>query len=276
MSYIVASFYKFVSLQDCQQQQAQLLSYCQQQNLKGTIILAPEGINGTLAGSREGIKAILAFLRSDSRFSGLEVKESLSEHCPFKRMKIKLKREIVTFGNPDANPSTQVGTYVRPQDWNRLIEDPDVVVIDTRNRYEVAIGSFKGAKNPQTDSFVQFPDYVSQNFDPQQHPKVAMFCTGGIRCEKASSYLLSQGFKEVYHLEGGILKYLAEITPEESLWEGECFVFDERVAVKHGLAQGSYDLCLGCGYPISDSDKASPHYQKGVCCPHCHEINGKS
>ena len=271
MSQVVATFYKFVQLEDCDRLKQSLLEYCQQQEIKGTILLATEGINGTIAGTRKNIEAVLAWLRQDSRLADLKHKESVAELQPFKRMKVKIKKEIVTIGKPDVNPSQQVGTYVKPSNWNQVISDPDTLVIDTRNDYEVDIGTFKGAINPQTESFRQFTEYANQNLDPQKQPKVAMFCTGGIRCEKASSYLLSQGFKEVYHLKGGILKYIEEIPAEESLWEGECFVFDERVTVKHGLAQGSYRLCYACGHPVSPADVASPYYEENVSCPYCYQ-----
>jgi UPF0176 protein len=268
MTLIVAAFYKFVSLPDFEEMQNPLLSHCQQQNIKGTILLAQEGINGTIAGSREGIDAVLSYLHSDSRLTDLEHKESFAEKMPFERMKVKLKKEIVTIGLP-VHPNQQVGTYVTPQEWNALISDPEVTVIDTRNHYEVSIGSFQGAENPETETFREFPDYVQKHLDPHQHKKVALFCTGGIRCEKASSYMLSQGFQEVYHLKGGILKYLEEVPQEDSLWEGECFVFDERVAVAQGLELGNHEMCRSCGYPISEADKLSPHYSEGISCPHC-------
>jgi UPF0176 protein len=271
MALIIATFYKFVKLPDFAEKRQPLLAHCQAQGIRGTILLAKEGINGTIAGSRHGIDAVLAYLQSDPRFADLECKESTAETMPFDRMKVRLKQEIVTFGQPNVDPTEQVGTYVDPQDWNRLISDPDVVVIDTRNQYEVSIGTFKGAENPQTASFREFPTYVQTQLDPSQHKKVAMFCTGGIRCEKASSFLLAQGFQEVYHLKGGILKYLEEIPAEDSLWQGECFVFDQRVAVQHGLEPGHYDMCYGCGYPISESDKQSPQYRAGICCPYCYD-----
>ncbi|MDJ0691398.1 MAG: rhodanese-related sulfurtransferase [Xenococcaceae cyanobacterium MO_188.B32] len=270
MSQVVVTFYKFVRLEDCINLKQPLLAYCQQQEIKGTILLATEGINGTIAGKRNNIEAVLAWLRQDARLADLEHKESLAKAPPFKRMKVKIKREIVTIGKPDVNPTQQVGTYVKPSDWNDIISDTETMVIDTRNNYEVNIGTFKGAINPQTESFRQFTEYAERNLDPQKQKKVAMFCTGGIRCEKASSYLLSQGFQEVYHLKGGILKYIEEIPAEESLWQGECFVFDERVTVKHGLAQGSYNLCYACGHPISPTDLASPYYEENVSCPHCY------
>ncbi|MBW4642885.1 MAG: rhodanese-related sulfurtransferase [Goleter apudmare HA4340-LM2] len=266
---VVATFYKFVSLPDFAQLQEPLLCYCQEQGIKGTILLAREGINGTIAGSRQAIDSVLNFLRSDPRLADLEPKESSADTPPFERMKVRLKSEIVTLGLPEVDPSQQVGIYVSPDEWNDLISDPEVIVIDTRNDYEVNIGSFAGAQNPQTQSFREFPDYVHQHLDPSQHKKVAMFCTGGIRCEKASSFMLAQGFAEVYHLKGGILKYLAEVPAEESLWKGECFVFDERVAVSHGLEEGSYELCLSCGRPIAEEDKASPKYEAGISCPYC-------
>lgn len=266
---VVAALYKFVSLPDFAEKQDPLLSYCQSQGIKGTILLAAEGINGTIAGSRPGVDSVLAFLRSDPRLADLEHKESYTEIQPFERMKVRLKAEIVTMGLPEVDPNQQVGTYVSPQEWNDLISDPEVVVIDTRNDYEVNIGTFKTAQNPQTKSFREFPEYVSKNLDPNQHKKVALFCTGGIRCEKASAFMLSQGFTEVYHLKGGILKYLESVPAQESLWEGECFVFDERVAVRHGLELGSHELCFCCGYPISEQDKATSQYEEGISCPHC-------
>ncbi len=271
MNQIVVTFYKFVSLPDYAAIRQPLLEYCLNQDIKGTILLAEEGINGTISGDRVNIDAVLAWLRRDRRLSDLEVKESYAESSPFARMKVKLKKEIVTLGVPEVDPNKEVGKYVTPQEWNEIINDPEVVVIDTRNDYEVEIGSFKGAKNPKTDSFRQFPAYVAQKLDPKQHKKVAMFCTGGIRCEKASSYMLAQGFQEVYHLQGGILKYLEEIPSESSMWEGECFVFDERVTVKEGLELGNYDLCYACGHPISEEDKASPYYEPIVSCPHCYD-----
>ena len=204
------------------------------------------------------------------RLADLTHKTSYAEAQPFERMKVKLKKEIVTLGQP-VSPTKKVGTYVDPKSWNQVISDPEITVVDTRNAYEVDIGTFKGATNPETDSFREFPDYAASQLDPAKHKKVAMFCTGGIRCEKASSYLLEQGFEQVYHLKGGILKYLEEVPKEDSLWEGECFVFDQRVTVQHGLELGSYDMCHGCGYPISETDIQSPHYQPGIACPHCYD-----
>jgi UPF0176 protein len=270
MSQVIAAFYKFVSLDDDRDRRQPLLNLCQQYNIKGTILLAAEGINGTISGTRSSIDTILEYLRSDPCFADLEHKESTATKSPFDRLKVRLKQEIVTFGIPTVNPSNLVGTYVKPQDWNELIANPDVLVIDTRNQYEVEIGSFAGSIDPHTDSFTEFPAYVATHLDPQQHKQIAMFCTGGIRCEKATSYLLSQGFENVYHLEGGILKYLEEIPAAESQWEGECFVFDDRVAVTHGLELGTHQLCWGCGNPIAPIDLTSAHYEPGICCPRCY------
>lgn len=235
---IIATFYKFVSLKNLVDFQQSLGQNCLELGVKGTILLAPEGINGTIAGSRETIDSLLGLLRSHPLLSDLDSKESFAAQPPFKRMKVRLKREIVTLGIANVKPRLQVGTYVSPQDWNKLISDPGVTVIDTRNHYEIALGTFKGAENPQTKSFGKFPDYVYHHLDPKKQKKVALFCTGGIRCEKATSYLLAQGFEEVYHLKGGILKYFEEVPTEESLWEGECFVFDERITVNQDLEPG--------------------------------------
>ncbi|MEO1006292.1 MAG: rhodanese-related sulfurtransferase [Cyanobacteria bacterium J06638_38] len=271
MSYLITTFYKFVNIYDLEAKKAQILAWCTSKQVKGTIILAEEGINGTVSGSREAIADILKSLQTLPELADLESKESTSDNMPFARLKVKIKPEIVTLGLPEVNPNHQVGTYVEPQNWNQIISNPEIVVIDTRNEYEVEIGSFQRAKNPHTDSFREFPEYVAQNLDPEVHPKVAMFCTGGIRCEKASSYLLSQGFKEVYHLKGGILKYLENVSPAESMWQGECFVFDERVSVKEGLELGSHELCYACGHPISAADQTSPQYEPNISCPYCYE-----
>ncbi|WP_183410132.1 rhodanese-related sulfurtransferase [Litorivivens lipolytica] len=268
-SVVVAALYRFVTLDDFEALREPLLEVCTRHGVRGTLLLAHEGINGTIAGSREGIDAVIAWLRSDERMAALSWKESYDSAQPFYRMKVKLKKEIVTMGVEGIDPNDVVGTYVKPSDWNALISDPEVLLIDTRNDYEVEIGTFKGAVDPHTKTFREFPDYVSQNVDPGKHKKVAMFCTGGIRCEKASSYMKQQGFEEVYHLEGGILKYLEEVPEEQSLWQGECFVFDNRVTVKHDLSAGSFDQCHGCRRPISDEDKQSEFYEKGVACPHC-------
>ncbi|MCU0549869.1 MAG: rhodanese-related sulfurtransferase [Leptolyngbya sp. Prado105] len=268
---LVAAFYKFVSLPDYAEFRDPLLALCQAQDIRGTILLAQEGINGTIAGSRDAIDKIFTYLRNDWRFANLEIKESETESRVFDRLKVKLKKEIVTLGLPEISPTQQVGTYVKPKDWNAVISDPETIVLDVRNRFEVSVGSFEGAIDPETASFRQFPDYVRSQLDPAKHKKVAMFCTGGIRCEKASSYMLSQGFEEVYHLEGGILKYLEEVPSEESLWRGECFVFDQRVAVTQGVKDGSYVLCQACGHPLSPDEQTLLHYQAGIACPYCSE-----
>lgn len=268
---VVAALYKFVALPDYKALREPLLEYCMGQQIKGTLLLAKEGINGTIAGSRHGIDNVIAWLKKDDRLSDLEWKESFDQEMPFYRMKVKLKKEIVTMGVEGIDPNRSVGRYIEPADWNTLISDPDVTLIDTRNSYEVDIGTFEGAINPETETFREFPDYVKSNMDPGSGKKVAMFCTGGIRCEKSTAYLLEQGFEEVYHLKGGILKYLEEIPEEESLWRGECFVFDNRVAVKHDLSVGSYDQCHGCRHPITEEQKQSPHYVEGVHCPLCYE-----
>jgi UPF0176 protein len=268
---VVAALYQFVRLPDFREMQEPLHAQCEAAGVKGTLLLAEEGINGTISGRREGIDAVLAWLRTDVRLAELEHKESYTDAHPFYRLKIKLKKEIVTLGVPGVDPTAQVGRYVEPQDWNALIADPEVLVLDTRNDYEVEIGSFQRAIDPKTQSFREFPAFVRQHFDPAKHKKVAMFCTGGIRCEKASSFMLSEGFPEVYHLKGGILKYLEEVPAEESLWQGECFVFDHRVGVTHGLEEGEASLCFGCRRPVRPEDRLSPLYAEGICCPHCHD-----
>ena len=266
---VVCALYKFVTLDNYQEIKAPLLDFMLNQNVRGTLLLAHEGINGTVAGSREAINALLAFLGNDPRLAGVSFKESFVDEMPFLRTRVKLKKEIVTMGVEGIDPQRVVGTYVKPKDWNALISDPDVTLVDTRNEYEVQVGTFKNALNPSTDSFREFPQYVKDKLDPSKNKKVAMFCTGGIRCEKSTAYLKEQGFEEVYHLEGGILKYLEEVPEQASLWEGECFVFDERVTVNHSLERGSYDLCNGCRMPITEQDKLSDQYQLGVSCPHC-------
>lgn len=251
MSVTVTAFYKFVAIEDPPALREELLAVAREQAIKGTILIAPEGINATIAGPDAGIRHTLAHLRADPRFAALVSKESYADANPFGRLKVRLKREIVTLRRPEADPSRRVGTYVKPEDWNALIADPDVLVVDTRNAYEVGIGTFKGALDPATRAFCEFPEFVAAHLDPARHKRVAMFCTGGIRCEKASSFLLSQGFPEVYHLEGGILKYLETVPPEQSLWQGECFVFDERVALEHGVTPGSHVMCKHCGSPVA-------------------------
>lgn len=268
---VIAALYKFVALDDFETVQPALLTFCNGHDIKGTLLLAREGINGTVAASREAIDALLAHLKQDPRLAELEHKESYADIVPFYRMKVRLKKEIVTIGDQAVDPTSTVGTYVKPENWNALIEDPEVLLIDTRNDYEVEVGTFKNAVDPHTTSFREFPEYVRENLDKGKHKKVAMFCTGGIRCEKASSFMLNEGFEEVFHLEGGILKYLEEVPVEEQLWEGECFVFDNRVTVDKRLNQGSYDMCHACRHPLTEVEKQSPQYIPGESCPKCHE-----
>ena len=273
--YLTAALYKFVSLPNYAALRANIHAACEAHAIKGTILLASEGINGTIAGLPDDVHNVLHFLRSDPQFNGafadLEHKESYAETHPFYRMKVKLKKEIVTLGVQGVSPTKKVGKYVKPEDWNALISDPNVILIDTRNDYEVDIGTFKGAIDPRTTTFREFPAYVAKNLDKTKHKKVAMFCTGGIRCEKASSYMMDQGFDEVYHLQGGILKYLENIAEKDSLWQGECFVFDQRVAVKHGLQVGDYDQCYACRHPLSTEEMQSEQYTPGISCPHCYD-----
>ena len=268
---VVSALYRFVALEDFNELRQPLLNVMLDNEVKGTLLLAKEGINGTIAGSEQGINAVLAWLKSEPRLAGLSHKESYCETAPFYRTKVKLKKEIVTMGVEDIDPREVVGTYVKPKDWNSLISDPEVLLVDTRNHYEVKIGTFKDALNPNTESFREFPQYVSENLDRAKHKKVAMYCTGGIRCEKSTAYLKQQGFDEVYHLEGGILKYLEEVPQENSLWEGECFVFDNRVAVNHSLEKGQYDQCYACRMPITEEEKNSIQYVQGVSCGNCFE-----
>ena len=273
--YLTAALYKFVSLPDYKTLQAPILEACNSNHIKGTLLLAEEGINGTIAGLAADIHRVLDYLRTDplfaNRLADLEHKESYAFEHPFYRMKVKLKKEIVTLGVPGVSPTKLVGTYIKPEDWNALISDPEVILIDTRNDYEVDIGTFKGAIDPKTTTFREFPEYVAKHFDKTKHKKVAMFCTGGIRCEKASSYMMDQGFEEVFHLQGGILKYLGTVPEAESLWQGECFVFDQRVAVKHNLEVGEFDQCYACRHPLSPAEMQSPHYTAGISCPYCYE-----
>jgi UPF0176 protein len=267
--YLTAALYQFVSLPDCHEMRAPLYDVCRRHNIFGTLLLAHEGINGTIAGLPDDVYAVLNYLKSDVRLATLEHKESWATDRTFYRMKVKVKREIVTMGLPEVDPNIAVGTYVKPEDWNALISDPDVLVLDTRNDYEVQIGTFTGAVDPNTTTFREFPEFVARNLDPTKNRKVAMFCTGGIRCEKASSYLKMQGFDEVYHLQGGILKYLEVVPPEASMWEGECFVFDQRVAVTHGLGISEFDRCFACRMALSPDDLTHPQYEAGVSCHHC-------
>ena len=268
---VVCALYKFVTLDNFQALRQPLHDVMEANQVRGTLLLANEGINGTIAGSRASIDKVLGWLRSDPRLADIDHKESFTDSLPFNRAKVKLKKEIVTMGVEGIDPKRVVGTYVSPADWNKLISDPDVVLVDTRNDYEFKVGTFKNAINPNTESFREFPRYVKENLNPKKHKKVAMFCTGGIRCEKSTAFLKKQGFDEVYHLKGGILKYLEEVSAQDTLWEGECFVFDERVTVNLQLEKGNYDQCNACRLPITEADKASDKYQKGVSCPHCYD-----
>jgi UPF0176 protein len=270
----VAALYKFARFPDPAALRAPLLALCKERGIKGTILLAREGINGTVAGSAEAIAALLDHLRALPDCAELEVKFSHADEMPFHRMKVRVKAEIVTMGHPDIDPLEGTGHYVGAAEWNALISDPDVVLIDTRNDYEVAIGTFQGATDPQTTSFREFPAWFREQREALlgqgRKPKVAMFCTGGIRCEKSTAFLKSEGVDDVFHLKGGILKYLEEVPAEQSLWQGECFVFDERVSVGHGLAQGNYELCRACRRPVDVEGCASPLYEEGASCPACY------
>ena len=273
---VISALYHFVILDDYKALRQPLLDLMLENGIKGTLLLAREGINGTVAGEQKAIDILLSWLKSDSRLADLRQKVSYDEAMPFYRTRVKLKKEIVTMGVEGIDPNEVVGTYVKPEDWNTLISDPDVTVIDTRNDYEVGIGTFKNALNPNTETFRQFPDFVKKNMDKTKHKKVAMFCTGGIRCEKSTAYLKEQGFDEVYHLQGGILKYLETVEEKESLWQGECFVFDNRVSVTHALEKGQYDQCHACRLPITEEDKISDKYIQGVSCHHCYDTQTES
>lgn len=274
-SFRVAALYRFCRLERFEALREPLIGRCRQEGIKGTLLLAPEGINGTVAGSEAGISALVAYLEAIPEFHGLEVKYSGSASMPFHRMKVRLKREIVTMGVTTVDPLQSVGTYVQPADWNALISDPDTVVVDTRNGYEVKLGTFAGAVDPQTASFREFPQWVEDHRAELDGKKVAMFCTGGIRCEKATAYVKSLGIDNVFHLKGGILKYLEEVPVTDSLWQGECFVFDERVSVGHGLVEGDAELCRACRFPLTAEDRLSQKYEAGVSCPHCFEIRSE-
>ncbi|NVP57344.1 rhodanese-related sulfurtransferase [Mycoplana rhizolycopersici] len=269
--FLVAALYHFVSVPRFAELRAPLQALCEENGVRGTLLLAHEGINGTIAGPADGIRTVLAYLRAQPEFAGLEHKESHAADMPFLRMKVRLKKEIVTMGVENIDPNRVVGTYVEPKDWNALISDPGTILIDTRNDYETAIGVFKGAVDPQTKTFREFPDWVRNHTGLHNKPKIAMYCTGGIRCEKATAFMKEQGFDEVYHLKGGILKYLEEVPAEESLWEGACFVFDERVSVTHGLQEGEHTLCRACRQPLTAEDVTAPTFEAGVSCPHCFE-----
>lgn len=266
---VVAALYKFTPFSDYESYREPILQAMLDHDVKGTLLIASEGINGTISGTRTGIDTVLDYLRGIEAIGDFVFKESYTHAQPFYRTKVKLKKEIVTMGVEGIDPLQSVGRYVKPQDWNALISDPDVVLIDTRNDYEVQIGTFKNAVNPNTETFREFPEYVAKTLDPAKHKKVAMFCTGGIRCEKSTAYMREQGFDEVYHLEGGILKYLEEVPKEASLWEGDCFVFDNRVSVNHDLEKGAYEQCFACRMPITAEDMQDAAYIKGESCPHC-------
>jgi UPF0176 protein len=265
----VAALYHFTRFTDPAALQAGLVEACANAGIKGSLLLAGEGINGTIAGSRVGIDAVLSTIRALPGCADLIHKESFTETMPFRRMKIRLKREIVTMGQPDIDPRACVGNYVAPQDWNALIDAPDVAVIDTRNAYEVAIGTFRGAVDPGTATFRDFPAWWQANKDRFHNKRIAMFCTGGIRCEKSTNYLLGQGIEDVYHLQGGILKYLEDVPADQSLWQGECFVFDERVSVGHGLIPGRHTTCRACGRPLTEAQRQHPDFEQGVSCNVC-------
>ncbi|MFC7705874.1 rhodanese-related sulfurtransferase [Plastorhodobacter daqingensis] len=265
----VAALYHFTRFPDPAALRGPLLQCCETAGVRGSLLLAREGINGTIAGTRAGIDAVLDHVRALPGCAALEWKESPAPAMPFGRMKVRLKKEIVTMGQPEVDPLAGTGHYVDPRDWNALISAPDVVVIDTRNDYEVAIGTFAGAVDPQTRAFRDFPAWWEANRDRFHNKRIAMFCTGGIRCEKSTNYLLGQGVDEVYHLKGGILKYLEEVPEEDSLWQGQCFVFDQRVSVGHGLQPGALQMCHACRRPLSAEDRAQPSYEEGVSCPHC-------
>jgi UPF0176 protein len=278
MRYLTAAFYLFTDLHDCAQFKAPLQDLCDAQQVKGLILLAPEGINSTIAGPADGVHTVLAWLRAQAPFAALQHKESWSDKAPFRRMRVRIKKEIVTMGVPGLRPASQAGQYVKPQDWNALIADPEVLLVDTRNDYEVKLGSFEGAINPGIQSFAQLPAWLAAQglMDPARPRKVAMFCTGGIRCEKSTALLRAQGLQEVYHLEGGILKYLETVAPEMSRWQGECFVFDERVSVAHGVQTGSHQLCRCCRQPLPPGALQSEHYEPGVSCPRCFSMTSET
>lgn len=268
-SIVVSAMYKFVVLEKFEALKEPLQCFMLENDIRGTLLLAREGINGTVAGSKQAIDNLHHWLENQEGLDNIGHKESFHQKQPFNRTKVKLKKEIVTMGIEGIDPNEVVGTYVKPADWNALISDPNVVLVDTRNDYEFDIGTFENAINPNTQTFREFPDYVKENLDPNKDKKVAMFCTGGIRCEKSTAYLKTLGFNDVYHLEGGILKYLEEVPKEESMWQGDCFVFDERVAVDHDLKKGKYDQCYGCRYPVTEADKQSEYFQHGISCPRC-------
>jgi UPF0176 protein len=268
-TFLVAALYRFARLDAFDELRQPLAAFCCGRGIKGTLLLAHEGINGTVAGSEGAIAELIDHLQSIEGLAGLEVKYSIATEMPFHRMKVRLKREIVTMGVSDIDPARSAGAYVAPKDWNALISDPGTIVIDTRNAYEVSIGTFQGAVDPATASFREFPTWVEEHRTELEGRKVAMFCTGGIRCEKATAYVKSLGFEDVFHLKGGILGYLKEVPAEQSLWQGECFVFDERVSVSHGLAEGDAELCRACRHPLTRHERLSPKYAAGISCSRC-------
>ncbi|MEO4001608.1 rhodanese-related sulfurtransferase [Mesorhizobium sp. CAU 1732] len=270
-SFLVAALYRFASLPQWREMRAPLTAFCSARDIKGTLLLAHEGINGTVAGAPAAIRELIAHLDAMPELAGIDVKYSEAADMPFHRMKVRLKKEIVTMGVEGLDPSRDAGAYVEAGDWNALVSDPATIVIDTRNGYEVALGTFKGALDPATSSFSEFPGWAQAHRDELAGRKVAMFCTGGIRCEKATAYVRSLGIEEVFHLKGGILKYLEEVPQDQSLWEGECFVFDERVSVTHGLRQGEAELCRACRHPLTAEEKLSPHFVEGISCHRCHD-----
>ena len=274
---LVAALYKFVEIDDLLSLQSNLYEICEKNNIMGTILIANEGINGTISGKTNEINQTISLLKSDKRFTNIEIKYSSTDKQPFHRMKVRLKKEIVTIGLPKINPNKKVGTYVKPDDWNDLISDPNVVVIDTRNKYETKIGSFQNALDPETSSFREFPDWVKKFKSSKENAnkKIAMFCTGGIRCEKASSLMKEEGFENVYHLQGGILKYLETIDKENSLWNGECFVFDQRVCLTDELEVGSYKMCFACRMPITEEEMQNEKYIEGISCIYCYDKTTK-
>ena len=271
---VVTALYHFARFDRYETMREPISKLCRENGIVGTLLLASEGINGTIAGTRQAIDNVLSYIKKMPEFKALEHKESYAEKLPFYRLKVRLKKEIVTMGVPETDPTKIVGTYVAPEDWNDLIEDPDTIVIDTRNDYEIKVGTFKNAINPQTDAFRQFPDWVARNENQLKGKKIAMFCTGGIRCEKSTAYMKSLGYDDVYHLKGGILKYLEEVPQQKSTWNGECFVFDERVAIKHGLELGDHKLCRACRHPLSPEDLRSDKYIAGIACHHCYDKTG--
>lgn len=266
----VLSFYKFVDLDGLTEIKASLLSFCEENGINGTFILASEGINATVAGPREGIDRLIGYLESDPRLSGAQYKLGYNDRSPFHRLKVKFKKELVPMGISGIKPQRLSGQRVPPERWNELVSRPDVLLIDARNDYENHVGTFRGAANPETAHFREFPEYVRENLDPRKHKEIAMFCTGGIRCEKATSYLLEKGFQRVYQLQGGVLSYLERVSNEQSLWEGECFVFDDRTSVDHDLAKGTWSTCRNCREPVSAQDRQSEEFREGICCPRCH------